>query len=72
MASQVVLVIKNPPANVGDVRAVGSILGLGRCPGEAYGNPLQYPCLENPIEFPLLWSQLKVFILLTFKLPNKQ
>ena len=43
--SQVALVIKNLPASAGDV---GSIPGLGRSPGEGNGNPLQYPCLENP------------------------
>ena len=37
--------IKNPPANAGDM---SSIPGLGRSPGEGHGNPLQYPCLENP------------------------
>ena len=56
MASQVVLVIKNPPANAGDVRAVGSILGLGRCPGEGNGNPLQYSCLENPMDGGAWWD----------------
>ena len=40
-------VIKNPPANTGDV---GSIPGSGRSPGEGNGNPLQYSCLENPID----------------------
>ena len=45
--SQVVLVVKSPPANAGDIRDVGSIPGLGRSPGEGNGNPLQYPCLEN-------------------------
>ena len=34
--------------NAGNVRDVGSILGLGRCPGGGHGNPLQYSCLENP------------------------
>ena len=47
-ASQVVLVVKNLPANAGDIRNSGSISGLGRCPGEGHGNPLQYSCLENP------------------------
>ena len=42
-----VLAIKNLPANAGDVRNVGSILGLGRSPGEGHGNPLQYSCLGN-------------------------
>ena len=39
--------IKNPPANAGDVRDEGSILGLGRSPGGGHGNPPQYSCLEN-------------------------
>ena len=38
---------KNPPANAGDTRDTGLIPGLGRSPGKGYGNPLQYPCLEN-------------------------
>ena len=41
------LVVKNPPANTGDPRDTGSILGLGRSPGVGNGNPLQYSCLEN-------------------------
>ena len=40
-------VVKNLPANVGDM---GSIPGLGRFSGEGNGNPLQYSCLENPID----------------------
>ena len=44
------LVVKNPPASAGDVRHVGSIPGSGRCPGEGHGNPLQHPCLENPMD----------------------
>ena len=50
-----VLVVKNPPANVGDVKDVDSIPGLGRSPGEGKGNPLQYFCLENPIDLGALW-----------------
>ena len=46
-ASQKALAIKNLPANVGDVRDVDSIPGLGRSPGGGYDNPLQYSCLEN-------------------------
>ena len=42
--------VKNPPANAGDARDVGSIPGLGRIPGEGNGNPLQYSCLENPTD----------------------
>ena len=42
--------IKNLPANPGDARDVGSILGLGRSPGGGHDNPLQYSCLENPMD----------------------
>ena len=49
-ASQVVLVVKNPPARVGDARAMGWIPALGRSPGGGQGNPLQYSCLENPMD----------------------
>ena len=41
---------KNPPANEGDKREVGSVPGSGRSPGEGNGNPLQYSCLENPMD----------------------
>ena len=47
-ASQVALVVKNPPANAGDIRDVGSIPGSGISPGGGHGNPLPYFCLENP------------------------
>ena len=49
-ASQVLLVVKNPSANAGDVRDLGSIPGLGRSPGGGTGNPLQHSCLENPMD----------------------
>ena len=39
-ASQVALVVKNPPANAGDIRDMSLIPGLGRCPGGGHGNPL--------------------------------
>ena len=42
--------VKNLLASAGDARDSGSIPGLGRCPGEEHGNPLQYPCLENPMD----------------------
>ena len=49
-ASQVTLVVKKkPPANAGDVRDMGLIPASGRSPGGEHGNPLQYPCLENPM-----------------------
>ena len=49
-ASQVVLVVKNPLANVGDIRDQVSIPGWGRSPEEGLSNPLQYSCLENPMD----------------------
>ena len=48
-ASQVVLVVKNLPTNAGDIKALSLIPGLGRYPGGGHGNPLQYSCLENPM-----------------------
>ena len=48
--------VKNPPANAGDVRDVGSIPGLGRSPGAGRGNPLQYSCLENPMDRGAWWA----------------
>ena len=47
-ASQVVLVIKNLPANSEVIRDAGLISGPGRSPGEGNGNSLQYSCLEDP------------------------
>ena len=49
-ASQVMLVVKNMPANVGDERDVDFIPGSGRSPGEGNGNALQCSCLENPMD----------------------
>ena len=49
-ASHVVLVVKNPPASAGDIRDMNSIPGLGRPPGGGHGNPLQYSCLEKPMD----------------------
>ena len=42
--------VKNPPANAGDVRDVGSIHGLGRSPRGGHGNPFQYSCLRSPVD----------------------
>ena len=50
MASQVVLVVKNPPANAGDIRDTGLIPGSGMSPGGGHGNRLQFSCLENPMD----------------------
>ena len=43
-------VVQNLPANAGDARDTGSIPGSGRSPGEGNGDPLQYSCLENPLD----------------------
>ena len=48
--SQVALVVKNSPARAGDIRDMGLIPGSGRSPGEGNGCPLQYSCLENPMD----------------------
>ena len=53
---QVVLVVKNLPANSGDVRVVGLIPGFGRSPGGGHGNPLQYSCLENLMDRGAWWA----------------
>ena len=50
-----VLVVRNPPANEGDIRDVGSIPELGRSPGGGHGNPLQYSCLENIMDRGAWW-----------------
>ena len=49
-------VIKNLPANAREARDAGSIPGLGRSPGEGHGNPLQYSCLENPMDRGAWWA----------------
>ena len=46
-------VLKNSPVNAGDL---GSILGLGRSPGEGNGNPLQYSYPENPVDRGVWWA----------------
>ena len=48
--------VKNPPVNAGDTREVGSIPRLGRSAGEGSGNPLQYSCLENPMDRRAWWA----------------
>ena len=44
------IVVKNLPANAGNTRDAGLIPGSGRFPGGGHGNPLQYSCLENPMD----------------------
>ena len=51
-----VLVVKNPPANAGDLGGLGSILGSGRSSGEGNGNPLQYSFLENSTDTGVWWA----------------
>ena len=55
-ASQEVLVVKNLPANAGDIRDEGLISGSERSPGAGNGNPLQYSCLENPTDRGAWWA----------------
>ena len=50
------VVLKNPPENAGDKRNEGSIPGLERAPGEGNGNPLQYSCLEKPMDRGAWWA----------------
>ena len=47
--------VKNLPANIGDAGDKGSIPGLGSSPGGGHGNPLQYSCLENPMDRGTWW-----------------
>ena len=49
-ASQLAVVVENQPANAEDITGAGSIPGPGRSPGGGHDNPLQYPCLENPMD----------------------
>ena len=55
--SQVVTVVKNPPASAGDARDASSIPGLGRSPVVENGNPLQYSCLENSTDRRAWWAK---------------
>ena len=55
-SSQMGLVVKNLPAIAGDARDSGSIPGSGRCPGGGHGSPLQYFCLENPMDRGAWWA----------------
>ena len=49
-SSQVALVVKNSPASAGEMRDIGLNLGSRRSPGGGHGNPLQYSCLETPMD----------------------
>ena len=48
--AQMEIVVQNPLINAGDMREASSIPELGRSPGGGHGNPLQYSCLENPMD----------------------
>ena len=48
--------VKNPPANAGEVKDVGSIPESGKSPGGGHGNPLQYTCLENSKDREAWWA----------------
>ena len=50
LRSSVTLVVKNPSVSAGDIRDAGLISASGRSPGVGSGDPLQYSCLENPID----------------------
>ena len=52
--------VKNSPANAGDVRDTGLVPGLGRSPGGGHDNPLQYSCLENPMDSGVWWAIVHV------------
>ena len=54
--SQMVQVVKNRPASTGDARDAGLIPGSGRSPGVGNGNPLQFSCLEDPIDRGAWWA----------------
>ena len=51
-----VLVVENPPADTGDVKDLDLIPGLGRSLRGGHGNPLQYSCLENPMDRRVWWA----------------
>ena len=51
--------VKNLPAKAGDIRDMGSIPGSGRSPGGGHGNPLQYSCLENPMDRGAWWATVQ-------------
>ena len=63
LASYVVLVVKNLPANAGDIRNSGLFPGSGRSPGGGNGNPVQYSCLENPTDRKTWWAKVHGIII---------
>ena len=59
-ASQVALVANNLPVNAGDLRDSSSIPGSRRSPGGGHGNPLQYSCLEKPMDRGVWWTTVHI------------
>ena len=57
-SSQVALVVKNPPANAEDIRDSSLIPESGRSRGGGHGNPVQYSCLENPLDRRAWWAEV--------------
>ena len=57
-ACQVALVVKNLPTNAGNIKFVGSVSRSGRSPEGGHGNPLQYSCLEVPLEKGAWWPTM--------------
>ena len=55
--------VKNPPANAGDIRATSSIPGSGRSPGGEHGNLFQHSCLENPMDRGACWATQTITLL---------
>ena len=51
--------VKNLPANAGDIRNMGSTPGFGRSPGGGHYNPFQYSCLENPMDRGAWWATVR-------------
>ena len=62
------LMVKNPPANAGDA---GLIPGSGRSPGEENGHPLQYFCLENPMDRGPWWATVHWVIKIQTQMNDK-
>ena len=58
-SSQMVLVVKNLIVNAGDIRDTGSVPGSGRFPGGGHINPLQYSCLEKPMDRGACWAMVQ-------------
>ena len=71
-ASQVALVVKDPPASAGDERDTGSVPGSGRSPGGGNGHPLQHSCLENPMDRGAPWATVTGVAGLGHELATKQ